>query len=36
MDINNILKILYDLVAEQEQLKIEYQVIKNADKVSNS
>lgn len=36
MDINNILKILYDLVAEQEQLKIEYQVIKTADKVSNS
>lgn len=36
MDINNILKILFDLVAEQEQLKIEYQVIKNTDKVSNS
>lgn len=36
MDVNNILKILFDLVAEQEQLKIEYQVIKNVDKVSNS
>ena len=36
MDVNNILKILFDLVAEQEQIKIQYQVVKNTDKVSNS
>ena len=36
MDANNILKILFDLVAEQEQIKIQYQVVKNTDKVSNS
>lgn len=36
MDVNNFFKILFDLIAEQEQVKIEYQVIKNTDKVSNS
>lgn len=36
MDVNNFFKILLELVAEQEQIKIEYQVIKKNDKVSNS
>lgn len=36
MDVDKFFKILFDLVAEQEQVKIEYQVIKNVDKVSNS
>lgn len=36
MDVNNFFKVLLDLVAEQEQLKIEYQVIKINDNVSNS
>ena len=36
MDVNNFFKILFDLIAEQEQVKIEYQVIKISDKVSNS
>lgn len=36
MDVNNFFKILFELIAEQEQVKIEYQVIKISDKVSNS
>ena len=36
MDVNNFFKILFELVSEQEQIKIEYQIIKNDDKVSNS
>ena len=36
MDVNKIFKILIDLVAEQENLKIEYKVINTIDKVSNS
>jgi len=36
MDVDNFYKILFELVAEQEEIKIEYQVIKNNDKVSNS
>ena len=36
MDVNNFFKILFELVSEQEQIKIEYQIIKNEDKVSNS
>ncbi len=36
MDVNKIFKILIDLVAEQEQLKIEYKIINTSDKVSNS
>ncbi len=35
MDVNNILNILFELVAEQEQIKIDYQLI-STDKVSNS
>lgn len=35
MDVNNIFKILFELIAEQEQVKIEYQ-IKNIKEVSNS
>ena len=36
MDVDNFFKILFELVSEQEQVKIEYQVIKNDKKVSNS
>ena len=36
MDVNKIFKILIDLVAEQENLKIEYKVIHTIAKVSNS
>jgi hypothetical protein len=36
MDVNKIFKILIDLVAEQENLKIEYKVINTIDKFSNS
>ena len=36
MDVDNFFKILFELVSEQEQIKIEYQIIKNEDKVSNS
>ena len=36
MDVDNFFKILFELVSEQEQVKIEYQIIKNKDKVSNS
>lgn len=36
MDVNKFFKVLFELVAEQEQIKIEYQVIKKPDKVSNS
>lgn len=36
MDVNNFFKILFELIAEQEQVKIEYHVIKISDKVSNS
>lgn len=36
MDVDNFFKILFQLVSEQEQVKIEYQIIKNEDKVSNS
>lgn len=36
MDVDNFFKILFELVSEQEQVKIEYQIIKNEDKVSNS
>lgn len=36
MDVNKIFKILIDLVAEQEQVKIEYKIININDKVSNS
>lgn len=36
MDVNNIFKVLFELIAEQEQVKIEYQVFKNGNKVSNS
>lgn len=36
MDVDNFFKILFELVSEQEQIKIEYQIIKNDDKVSNS
>ena len=35
MDVDNFFKILFELVAEQEQVKIEYQVLKNNEKVSN-
>ena len=36
MDVNNFYKLLYELIAEQEQVKIEYQVIKKNEEVSNS
>ena len=36
MDVNNFFKILFELVSEQEQIKIEYHIIKSEDKVSNS
>lgn len=36
MDVNNFFKILFELIAEQEHLKIEYQVIKIVNNVSNS
>lgn len=36
MDTEKFFKILFELLAEQEKIKIEYQVIKNVDKVSNS
>lgn len=36
MDVNNFFKVLFELIAEQEQVKIEYQILKNTDKVSNS
>ena len=36
MDVNKFFKILFELIAEQEQVKIEYQLIKNTDNVSNS
>lgn len=36
MDVNNFFKVLLDLVAEQEQLKIEYEIINTNEKVSNS
>ena len=35
MDLNKVFKILFELIAEQEQVKIEYQ-IKNIKEVSNS
>ncbi len=36
MDVDKFFKILFELIAEQEQVKIEYQLLKNNDKVSNS
>lgn len=36
MDVDNFFKILFELVSEQEEIKIEYQIIKNDNKVSNS
>lgn len=35
MDVNKFFKILFELIAEQEEIKIEYQ-IKNIKEVSNS
>lgn len=31
MDINNFYKLLFELIAEQEEIKIEYQVIKTSE-----
>lgn len=36
MDVDKFFKILFELIAEQEQVKIEYQLLKNNEKVSNS
>ena len=36
MDVNKFYKLLFELIAEQEHVKIEYEVIKNNEKVSNS
>lgn len=36
MDVDNFFKILFELIAEQEKVKIEYQILKNTDNVSNS
>lgn len=36
MDVNNFFKVLFELIAEQEQIKIEYEIFKINDKVSNS
>lgn len=36
MDVNKFFKILFDLIADQEQVKIEYQIIKSNEEVSNS
>ena len=37
MDVNNIFKILFELIAEQEEIKIEYQITeKNIKEFSNS
>mgnify|MGYP003288083056 CR=1 FL=1 len=36
MDVNKFFSLLFELIAEQEQVKIEYQVIKTNDNVSNS
>lgn len=36
MDVDKFFKILFELIGEQEKVKIEYQIIKNDDKVSNS
>ena len=36
MDVDNFFKILFELIGEQEQVTIEYQIIKSVDKVSNS
>lgn len=36
MDVDKFFKILFELIGEQEEVKIEYQIIKNDDKVSNS
>ena len=36
MDVNNFYKLLYELIAEQEQVKIEYEIIKSSEIVSNS
>lgn len=36
MDVNKFYQLLFELIAEQEQVKIEYEVIKNDEKVSNS
>jgi hypothetical protein len=36
MDVNNFYKLLYELIAEQEQVKIEYEIVKSSEIVSNS
>lgn len=36
MDVNKFYKLLFELISEQEHVKIEYEVIKNDEKVSNS
>ena len=36
MDVNNFFKVLFELIAEQEQIKIEYEIFEINDKVSNS
>lgn len=36
MDVNKFYKLLFELIAEQEHVKIEYIVIKNNEIVSNS
>ena len=36
MDVDNFFKILFELISEQEQVKIEYQIIKSVNEVSNS
>lgn len=35
MDVNKFYQLLFELIAEQEQIKIEYEVINNSEKVSN-
>lgn len=36
MDVNKFYKLLYELIAEQEQVKIEYEIVKSSEIVSNS
>lgn len=36
MDVNKFYKLLFELIAEQEQVKIEYEIINTNEKVSNS
>jgi len=36
MDANKFYQLLFELIAEQEQVKIEYEIINTNEKVSNS